>query len=90
MPEKVTVEFELGEDVTPELFGRRVAQACSAYHALRPGEGVRVLGSDRLWKVPEPPGPGDTCDFAWPPGSEPCGTPYDEATGDFECEGEHK
>lgn len=40
----VTVTFHLGEEVTPEIFLKRVAQACGDAYALRPGEGVSVPG----------------------------------------------
>jgi hypothetical protein len=36
---RVTLHFDLDEDVTPEFFAQRVAQACST-GALRPGERI--------------------------------------------------
>lgn len=41
----ITLTFELAEDVTPDYFARRVAEACFAYGALRKNEGV-ILPSD--------------------------------------------
>jgi hypothetical protein len=39
---EVTITFLLDEEVTPELFARRVAMACGKQYALRPGEGLRT------------------------------------------------
>ena len=38
----VTLIFELNEEVTPEIFVRKVADACSHQGAIRPGEIVRT------------------------------------------------
>lgn len=37
---RVTLHFNLAEDVTPSIFAQRVAQACAAQGALRTGESV--------------------------------------------------
>ena len=39
MRHRVTLTFELDEEVTPSIFAGKVAQACSS-GALRPGESV--------------------------------------------------
>lgn len=41
MSHVVTLEFVLGEEVSPEFLAKRVAEACGAYYALRPGEHLR-------------------------------------------------
>jgi hypothetical protein len=46
---RVAAVFELGETVTAELFGRRIAQAMADFGALRVGESV-VCGEMR-WTV---------------------------------------
>lgn len=40
-----TLTFDLDEEVTPDIFAARVAEACLSYGTLRPGEGV-LLPSD--------------------------------------------
>ncbi len=42
---KITLTFRLTEDVTPDYFAQRVAEACFSYGALRTGEAV-VIPSD--------------------------------------------
>jgi hypothetical protein len=45
----VQLEFLLDEEVTPDLFVSRVAEACACYGAIRVGEAVRVPGRD--WEI---------------------------------------
>lgn len=40
MATEVTLTFKLDEDVTPHLFGHKVAKALTAQYALRPGEQI--------------------------------------------------
>ena len=42
MKHELTLTFLLDDEVTPELFAQRVAMACGASYALRPGEGIRT------------------------------------------------
>lgn len=42
----IPLTFVLDEEVTPDLFAQRVAQACAQFYALRPGEGIQ-LPSDK-------------------------------------------
>lgn len=45
MAKRVTLHFDLAEDVTPELFAGKIASACAS-GALRPGESVTVEVDD--------------------------------------------
>lgn len=47
MAQLVTMGFLLEEDVTPELLGMRVAQACAKFGCLRVGEAI-VVG-EQMW-----------------------------------------
>jgi hypothetical protein len=40
---KVLIEFDLAENVTPNIFARRVCEACTRYGAIRPGESLRSV-----------------------------------------------
>ncbi len=52
---KVTLDFELNEDVTPSFFAQRVAEACSSYGALRTGEKVVDPESGKSFTVTDIP-----------------------------------
>lgn len=47
---QVPLVFLLDEEVTPQLFAEKIARACSG-GALRPGEGIRVPGSEGTWVI---------------------------------------
>lgn len=49
----VTLEFLLEEEVTPDLFARKIAEACGEYYAIRPGEAVRAKGEEHEYRVGE-------------------------------------
>ncbi len=58
MIHRVTLDFELDECVSPEHLAQRVAQACAAYGALRPGERVTtrpVQSPPRVFTVSDTP-----------------------------------
>lgn len=42
MAREVRLTFSLLEDVTPDIFASKVALACGARYALRPGEAIRL------------------------------------------------
>lgn len=46
---KVTLVFDLAEDVTPEIFAARIAQTCADHYAIRPGESVIEPTSGKRW-----------------------------------------
>lgn len=46
MSQVVDLEFHLNEGVSPEFLAKRVAEACGAYFALRPGEAVVLRNPD--------------------------------------------
>jgi hypothetical protein len=46
----VSLTFLLDEEVTPALFAQKIARACKE-GALRPGEGIRVPGTDGVLVV---------------------------------------
>lgn len=47
---RVTLHFDLAEDVTPTLFAGKVAQACSS-GALRPGESVSTEDGNIVYTI---------------------------------------
>ena len=49
MARQVVLIFNLEEDVTPDLFARRVAEACVRYSALREGEAVEVANDGHIF-----------------------------------------
>lgn len=54
MAKTVTLRFILDEEVTPEIFVRKVADACSRGGAIRPGEKVTTHDGYIGWKAIEP------------------------------------
>lgn len=54
MARVVTLRFELDEEVTPEIFVRKVADACSRGGAIRPGERVTTQDGYIGFRAVEP------------------------------------
>lgn len=54
MARVVTLRFELDEEVTPEIFVRKVADACSRGGAIRPGERVTTHDGYIAWRAVAP------------------------------------
>lgn len=53
----ITLQFRLDEDVTPDYFAQRVAQACFSFGALRKTEAVLSPSSEGLEYVDDGPKP---------------------------------